>query len=534
MSQTLQFGAFALDLDRLCLRGPDGIIELRPKSFEVLQYLLQHAGRVVAKEQLITAIWPNVTVTDDSLTRCISEVRRAIGDARQLVVKTVPRRGYVFDGPVIAASTPEPTPARKIDRARLSPFDKDGDQAQLRSRINAPFIAVLPFANLSGKLKEDYFSDGITEDIITELSRFSELRVIARHSSFQFKGKAIDVRQIGQELGARYVLEGSVRRSANRIRVTAQLVDAATGAQRWAERYDRKLEDVFAIQDDVARTIASLLIVHVRKAEVERTLLKPPTTWQAYDHFIRGVDMHLAYQSSQDVAALREGRRHLENAISLDPTYARPYSALAISHLSSWSNFGDHEFLQGAALECADQSARKAVQLDPQLAYAQSTFAWVLTWGREHDAALSALDRALQLNPSHSHWQVSGIFMFAGELKRALETMKRYMRLDPFYPTSAIGWLGVTHFALGNLADAQRLLREAVARSPKRAMFHYWLAATVGQIGDAGEMRRQAKALLTLQPSFTIAGTARPLAAFRRAEVVQRFVDGLHKSGLPK
>jgi len=277
-----------------------------------------------------------------------------------------------------------------------------------------------------------------------------------------------------------------------------------------------------------------LLIAHVRKAEVERSLLKPPTTWQAYDHFIRGVDMHLAYQSSQDVRTLCKGRRHLENAISLDPNYARPHSALAVSHLSSWSNFGDQDFLQSAALERADQFACKAVQLDPQLAYAQATFAWVLSWRREHDAALSALDRAFQLNPSYSHWQVSGILMFSGELKRALETMNGYMCLDPFYPTSAIGWLGVTHFALGNLADAQRLLREAVARSPNRAMFHYWLAATAGQMGDADQMRAQATVLLTLQPSFTIAGTARPLAVFRRAEVVQRFLEGLRKSGLPR
>jgi TolB-like protein/Tfp pilus assembly protein PilF len=461
-------------------------------------------------------------------------VRRAIADEKQLVLKTVPRRGYVFDGPVISASTPEPTLATNTNRPEVPTLDEDRVRPQLDGRTNVPFIAVLPFANLSGKLDEDYFSDGITEDIITELSRFSELRVIARHSSFQFKGKATDVRQIGRALCVQYVLEGSVRRGANRIRITAQLVDAATGAQRWAERYDRKLDDVFAIQDDVVCTIASLLIAHVRKAEVERSLLKPPTTWQAYDHFIRGVDMHLAYQSSQEVGTLRTGRRHLEDAISLDPTYARAHSALAVSHLSSWSNFGDPDFLQSAALERADQLARKAVQLDPQLAYAQATFAWVLTWRREHDAALSALDRALQLNPSYSHWQVSGIFMFSGELKRALEKMNEYMRLDPFYPTSAIGWLGVTQFALGKLPEARRLLRDAVALSPKRAMFHYWLAATVGEIGDADEMRRQAKALLTVQPSFTIADTARPLAVFRPAKVVQRFLEGLRKSGLPK
>ncbi len=522
----LRFGSFVLDLDRLCLRGPAGEVELRPKSFEVLRHLIQNPGRVLSKEELMAALWPDVTVTDNSLIRCISEVRRAIGAEGPRIVRTVSRRGYLFDAQVSPASDVSPSSGETNSSAAGEP-----DKSELTAH---PFIVVLPFANLSGKAEEDYFCDGITEDIITELSRFSELRVIARHSSFQYKRRDFDVRQIGRDLGVRYILEGSVRRSGDRIRVTAQLVDAGTGAQRWAERYDRKLEDVFAIQDEVVRTIASLLIAHVRKAEVERTLLQPPTKWQAYDFCIRGLDMHLTYQSSQDVAALREGRHHLERAISLDPTYARAYSALAISHLSSWSNFGDHEFLQSSALERAYQSARKAVQLDPQLAYAQATFGWVLTWRREHNAALSALDRALHLNPSYSHWQVAGIFMFAGELDRAVETMKAYMRLDPYHPTSAIGWLGVTHFALGHLAEAQTFLREAVARSPNRAMFHYWLAATLGHIGDADGMRKEANALLTLQRSFTVSGTARPLAVFRRAEIVERFLEGLHKSGLPR
>jgi adenylate cyclase len=535
MSQTaLQFGSFILDLDRLCLRGPAGEIDLRPKSFEVLRYMVQHSGRVVAKDELMATVWSDVTVTDDSLTRCISEVRRAIGDEGQRILKTVPRRGYLLDAPVIPDRNSATAAAGETARSRVPRGERETDWSEAADLTDGPFIAVLPFANLSGNVEEDYFSDGFTEDIITELSRLSELRVIARHSSFQYKGKVVDVRQVGRDLGVRYVLEGSVRRSGYRIRVIAQMVDAASGAQRWAERWDSKLEDVFAIQDEVVRTLASLLIVHVRKAEVERALLKPPATWQAYEYFIRGLDVHLAYQSSQDVAALHEARLYLEHAISSDPAYARPYSALAISHLSSWSNFGDQEFLQSSALERAYQYARKAVQLDPQLAYGQVTFAWVLTWRSEHDAALSALDRALRLHPSYSHWQIAGIFMFAGEFDRAVETMKTYMRLDPYHPTSAIGWLGVTHFALGHLAEAQTLLREAVARSPNRAMFHYWLAATLGQMGDAEAARRQATMLLKLQPSFTITGTARRLAVFRRADVAEGFLEGLLKSGLPK
>jgi adenylate cyclase len=407
----------------------------------------------------------------------------------------------------------------------------DGTATELTT---GPSIVVLPFANLAGDPEEDYLCNGITEDIITELSRFSELRVIARHSSFHYKDKEIMPGQIARELGVTYILQGSARRGRDRVRITAQLTDATTGTHIWAEHYDRTLDDVFAIQDEVVRTIAPLLVAHVRKAEVERTLLKPPATWQAYHYFMRGLDLHLAYQSTQNVRALHEARRLFEQSIAIDPAYARPCSALAVSHLSSWANYGNADFLQSAALERAQEFARHAVQLDPQLAYAQATFAHVLTWARQHEVALGALDRAVQLNPSYSHWQVAAVRMFAGELDRAVDSMQAYMRLDPYYPTSAIGWLGVAYYMLGRFADALALLREAVARSPKRAMFQYWLAAVYGHAGDTEAAERQASTLLALQPSFTITGTARPLAVFRSAAHTDIFIDGLHKSGLPR
>jgi tetratricopeptide (TPR) repeat protein len=248
---------------------------------------------------------------------------------------------------------------------------------------------------------------------------------------------------------------------------------------------------------------------------------------------MRGLDLHLAYQSSQEVTVLHEARRLLEQSIASDPNYARPYSALGISHLSSWTNYGDRDFLKPPAMERAHEFARRAVQLDPQLAYAQATFAHVLTWGRQHEVALGAVNRALQLNPSYRHWQVAAILMFAGELDRAVESMKAYMRLDPYYPTSALGWLGVAYCTLGRLNEALDLLRQAVARSPKRAMFHYWLAAVYGHLGDLGPAKEQAVRLLALQPDFTITGTARPLAAFRAATHVEHFANGLRRAGLP-
>ena len=254
---------------------------------------------------MIAAVWPDVVVTDDSLIRCIGEVRRAIGDEEQATIKTVPRRGYLFQARGVGT---------RRTWGRLNEDTRSGLPAReetVTAFSAGPSIVVLPFANLAGDPAEDYLSNGITEDIITELSRFSELRVIARHSSFHYKDKEIVPGQIGRELGVGYVLQGSVRRGRDRVRITAQLMDASTGSHLWAERYDRSLDDVFAIQDELVRTIAPLLVAHVRKAEVERTLLKPPATWQAYHYFMRGLDLHLAYQSSQEVATLHEARRLL-------------------------------------------------------------------------------------------------------------------------------------------------------------------------------------------------------------------------------
>ena len=199
-----------------------------------------------------------------------------------------------------------------------------------------PSIAVLAFANISGDPAQEYFSDGITEDIITELSRFSELFVIARNSSFQYKGKSIDVRQVGRELGVRYVLEGSIRRAADRVRISAQLVDAVSGAHRWADRYDRKLEDVFAVQDEVARTIVTLLAAHVNKAEAERTSNKPPAAWHAYDYYMRATEVFSSFRTSFEVEKLYETRRLLERSIAMDPNYARAYGLLSYTYAFAW------------------------------------------------------------------------------------------------------------------------------------------------------------------------------------------------------
>src|SRR6516164_2415693 len=238
------------------------------------------------------------------------------------------------------------------------------DDAPPLALPDKPSIAVLPFENLSGDPKQEYFADGVSEDIITEMSRFSELFVIARNSSFKYKGRPVDLRQIGRELGVRYALEGSIRRGGDRVRITAQLIDCTTGMHRWAEHYDRTFEDVFAVQDDVVRTIVAILAAHVRQAETERLRAKPPNGWQAYDCYLQAVQALAAFSSTLNEAHIEEARRLLQQSLTIDPNYARSYAGLAVTDVSAWHNPATEDFLNPAVLDRAHDFARKAVQLD--------------------------------------------------------------------------------------------------------------------------------------------------------------------------
>ena len=387
---------------------------------------------------------------------------------------------------------------------------------------------------MSGDPGQEYFSDGITEDIITNLSRFSELFVIARNSSFQYKGKSPDIRQVGRELGVRYVLEGSIRRAADRIRISAQLIDAVTGAHRWAERYDRKLKDVFAVQDEVSRTIAAILVAHVNKAEAERTLLKPPATWQAHDFFMRASDFFSATWSSPNLGNLYEARRLLERSISLDPNYARAYAMLSNTHLVAWVHPLDEDHLSPAALERAHRFARKAVQLDPNLPIAHAHLGVVLTFEGQHEQSIAEFEKAIALNPNFTDWRFGMALLRAGEPARATQVIEAHMRYDPFYVPWAPGQLGLARYMLKEYSEALPPLRECTSRAPNMRQGHVWLAANLAQLGRLDEAHAEAAEVLRIDPKYTIDGTQRRLALFKRPEDAEHLFDGLRKAGLPE
>ncbi len=418
--------------------------------------------------------------------------------------------------------------------ARTSAEASQSPQKAPLALPDKPSIAVLPFTNLSGDLSQDYFSDGITEDIITELSRFSELFVIARNSSFQYKGKSPDIRQVGRELGVRYVLEGSIRRAGDRVRITAQLIDALTGAHRWAERYDRKLDDVFAVQDEVSRSIVTILAAHVNRAEAERSLLKPPSAWQAHDYFMRGAATFVSFWSSFKVEELYEARRLLQGSLSIDPNYARASATLANTYSIAWVLSLDSDYLQPATLDRAYELASKAIQIDPTLPEAHAYLGIVLTWKRQHDAAIAEFERAVALNPNFSDWRFAVVLVYGGESKKAIQALHRHMRLDPFYPPLAPGWSGFAHYLLREYSEAVPLLRECKSRAPNVRTSHTWLAATYARLGRLEEAQAEAAEVLRIEPTYTIDGTQRRLSAFKRPEDAEHYFEGLRMAGLPE
>jgi adenylate cyclase len=521
------FEDFVLDTGKRELRRGADAVSVAPQAFDVLDYLVRNRERVVSKDDLVTAIWEGRIISDAALTTCLKAVRSAIGDSGegQRLIKTLPRKGFRFVGSV----REEQGPGRMLDGG--TPVEPPRPALPLPDK---PSIAVLAFTNMSGDPGQDYFSDGITENIITGLSRFSELFVIARNSSFQYKGKSPDIRQVGRELGVRYVLEGSIRRAGDRIRISAQLIDAVTGAHRWAERYDRELKDVFAVQDEVSRAIVAILVAQVNKAEAERTLLKPPATWQAHDFLMRASDISTAMRSSFNVADLYEVRRLLERSIALDPSYARAYAMLSYTHVVAWFQPLDQDCLTPTALERAHRLAWKAVRLDPNLPIAHAHLGLVLTFHGQHEQSIAVFEKAVALNPNFTDWRFGMALQRAGQPARATQVIEEHMRYDPFYAPQAPGVLGVTRYLLNEYSQAMPPLRECTSRAPNFIGGHVWLAANLAQLGRLDEARAEAAEVLRIDPKYTIDDTQRRLALFKRPEDAEHLLDGVRKAGLPE
>jgi adenylate cyclase len=496
------------------LRSASGhSIALRPQAFAVLRHLAEHAGQLVTKDELMEALWPGLAVTDDTLVQCIHEIRRALQDDDRAVLKTAPKRGYRLVLPA--------------DLAQAAPWGEAGGPEggrPLAERAKVS-VAVLPFVNLSSDREQEYFSDGITEDIITDLSRWHSIAAASRNATFRFKGQRVDIKAVGHELGAHFVLEGSVRRLGDRVRITAQLIEVETGNHLWAERYDRPLPDLFALQDEVVRTIVGTLVGRVYVSAAAHLRRRPPTSLAAYD-----LTMRANWLAWHEPASRAEAILCLEQAIELDPGYGLPRSLLAMILLWEWQCrlAGSPELLDRAfAL------AKRAVEISDGESTSHAALGHVQLQRCHFDAALSHMERALEINPGNptNKADLAVLLISIGRAEEALEQLRDAQRIDPYFAPS---WYwpsrGLAHFMLHRyeeaLADFERSTRTDVD-------FSATMAGCCAKLGLVERARDLVAHCLALQPGATI-GDLLARIVFKEAGDREHFTECLRLAGMPE
>jgi adenylate cyclase len=389
-----------------------------------------------------------------------------------------------------------------------------------------PSIAVLPFVNMSSDPEQEYFSDGITEDLITDLSKLSGLFVISRNSVLSYKGKAIKPEQVSKELGVRYVLEGSIRKAGNRVRITAQLIDATTGYHLWAERYDRHLEDIFAVQDEVTQKIVTALKVQLTEGEQLRFGRPLTTNIKAYDYYLRGCD--LQKQTRQEANLLAE--QMFSKALELDPQFAAACAYLGIVYFDRWT-MGWSEDQQ--TLDRALALAREAVTRDPQLPDAHRLLGVILLWNREYESAIAEVEQAIALDPNHAdaYAALGSIFNFAGRPEETVGLIQKAMRLNPQHPTWYLWDLGHAYYLLKRYDEATAVLKRTLTRNPDFMPAHGFLAIINGEIGLQDEAKTAGASALQISPALSLE-TLKQRLPYKDPAVLERVINAARRSGL--
>jgi adenylate cyclase len=394
-----------------------------------------------------------------------------------------------------------------------------------------PSIAVLPFDNMSGDAEQEYFSDGISEDIITDLSKVSGLLVIARNSSFAYKGLSPDLRDVGRELGVGAVLEGSVRRAGNRVRVTAQLIDAATGGHLWADRYDRDLTDIFAVQDELTLEIVTALKVHLTPEEKTNILESGTQSIEAHDFFLRGRNLVTGSNVTRDVIV--QGSADIRRALEIDPRFARAYGVMAalmaVSVMNRWAE-GD----SATVLAQAEEYAKTGIALAPNEADIYASLGFVVRFRGDFEGSLSACEMALSLNPNNVFALLTRaeVTMFLGRPRDALSDFERAMRLDPGFAHQTMQYLGIAHLLLGNFTTAEMTFRQRIALSPNTDNARAMLASVLGHLGEIEEAKQLWQEVIEITPEFSMRQRM-DLMVFEGHGDVSLVYEGLELAGLP-
>lgn len=519
------FADCVLDPDRRELTRASKTVTIGPQVFDLLLCLIENRDRVVSKDDLLESVWSGRIVSESTLTSHINAVRKAIGDTggEQHLVRTVPRKGFRFVGEVAEAQSPH------HGNAIETPANPPHSASTLRSK---PSIAILPFQNLSGDPAQAYFADGVVEEIITALSRVRWLFVIARNSSFTYQGRNVDVSEVGRELGVGYVLEGSVRKAADRVRITGQLIDTSTGAHLWAERFEGTLDDIFELQDTIAANVAGAIAPQVELAEIKRAKSKPTSSLNAYDCYLRG----LAHLHRGDKESVQEALKLFHRSIELDDEFATAQAMAAWCYfwrkVNGWTANPSKEVSDGVRL------ARRAAELgrDDAVALTRSGHALAHLAG-DFDSGIALLDRAVFLNPNlASAWFLGGFLRtWNGEPESAIRHFERAMQLSPVDPELYRMQAGIamSHLFAGRVDTASTWAEQAYRTLPSFLMAAAIIAATRALTGKLDEAQRVMDQLRELDPTLRISNL-KDWLPIHRPDHLLIFAEGLRKAGLPE
>jgi TolB-like protein len=499
----VRFGPFRLDIAKRTLSRDDKPVRLGGRALDILCALGTAQGGLVTKDAMMAAVWPGQIVEENAIQVQVSALRKALDEDKsgEDFIVTVPGRGYRLTGLADGA-------ARGLAESRS--------------------IAVLPFQNLSSDPEQEYFADGMVEDIIAGLSRITWLSVIARNSSFVYKGKAIDVKQVGRELGVRYLLEGSVRKFENRVRVTVQLIDAESGIHLWGERYDRQLDDVFALQDEIAMSVVGAIEPSLRKAELERIKRKRPDSLDAYDLVLQA--MPFAYSHMPEPAAVAIPL--LKKALALEPGYAAAHAPLALCYHARYGRAGLRDEDRAAAIRHAH--AAIAGGGDDAIALGIAGFV-IAVDERDPITALDLFERALALSNSNAlSLSCSALALsWMGKTPLAIERAERALRLNPFDPLNYLAHnaLAISYFQLKQYAQSRDAARRSIQSNPQFGMSHAFLAAALVRLGCNEEAKAEARQAVAFDPNFSIHRFS--VAAGFEPAVFAPFADAWREAGIP-
>jgi adenylate cyclase len=514
------FADCTLNTDRRELRRNGDLVAVTPQVFDLLAYLISNRERVVGRDDLIASVWKGRIVSESALNTRINGARSAIGDSgeEQRLIKTLARKGIRFVGAVHEEREPAPRAAAPAEQPKQPPIEPD--------RLS---IAVLPFDNMSGDPEQEYFADGMVEEITTALSRFKTLFVIARNSSFAFKGKAVDIKEIGRWLGVRYVLEGSVRKGSGKVRIAGQLIEAQTGSHIWAETFERDLSDIFGLQDEITAAVVSAIFPQLLRAEVTTATRRRTENLTAYDLQLRAM-YHYSRTTREDLAeAIRLARRALE----LDPGFAFVAAIASLFHMMNVVlGFAADPQFDGREAVRFLRWASSVDDGDPQT-LATIALVSVFTVG-DDKSSIEMIDRAVALNPNDYYvWLDRGwIYQIAGLPEEAVKSFERAMHMSPVDPLMhrlAHG-MGLALIELRRFEEAISAGKESARQNSRYAPAYQCLAAAFAHLGRDGQAREAAARVREIDPAFTISAWV----ARARQSNAKLVIEGLRKAGLPE